>query len=342
MRYHGDAQDPDARPYPAPDALDGSVQEPPPPSVDDEALDPEVDRDLREERLAEDAEDAEAAEAERRDEGWVRDTTDDHTMAADDADPMAPDGTFGSGTAVGVASVPDPDGAAVDQPAREHVDDEAGARYHEPTDDDLTDREAAADTVAPGTVHGQTVTGDGIDTDTGTAAEDRSADTALNDTALDDTVAADGHHVHDHRYDRGYDHDAVDAAARDAVDVDTPADRDLAADDETGTDLTPETGTDLMPGDAPEQPVTALWDSNAADSFRGRWRDLQLTFVDDPQAVAGQARALVDEAVDTLLATLTSQRDGLHDWQRSDSGDTENLRMVVRRYRDFLDRLLGL
>ncbi|MFD0783646.1 hypothetical protein ACFQZ8_06945, partial [Micromonospora azadirachtae] len=56
---------------------------------------------------------------------------------------------------------------------------------------------------------------------------------------------------------------------------------------------------------------------------------------------AGDAEALVEEAIEALSAALAAQKGNLGGWQEADSADTEELRMAVRRYRDFLDRVLG-
>lgn len=100
--------------------------------------------------------------------------------------------------------------------------------------------------------------------------------------------------------------------------------------------------TELMPGDVPDEPASALFDPGAAESFRNRWQRVQMQFVDDPRSAAEQARALVDDVFAALREALTNQRGALDDWQSGQSGDTEQLRVAVRRYRDFLNRMLGL
>ncbi|MBX7265484.1 hypothetical protein KIF24_05120 [Micromonospora sp. Llam7] len=95
----------------------------------------------------------------------------------------------------------------------------------------------------------------------------------------------------------------------------------------------------------PEAAVPAgaatLFDDGTAQGFRDRWRDVQLRFVDDPRAAAGEAQSLVDEAMQALSAALAEHKDKLGGWQQASSTDTERLRMAVREYRDFLDRVLG-
>jgi hypothetical protein len=103
---------------------------------------------------------------------------------------------------------------------------------------------------------------------------------------------------------------------------------------------------ELLPGDVPTEPV-ALFDGAAAEGFRDRWQQLQLRFIDDPHTVAAQAGALADEMVSALRHAVDQHRTTLEDWQSDDGvdthfGDTERLRVAVRRYRDFVDRLLAM
>jgi hypothetical protein len=67
--------------------------------------------------------------------------------------------------------------------------------------------------------------------------------------------------------------------------------------------------------------------------------------VDDPRAAAEEAQALVTETLDRFSASVASRKgelDGWRDTEGADDADTERMRMVVRRYRDLLDRLVGV
>lgn len=98
-----------------------------------------------------------------------------------------------------------------------------------------------------------------------------------------------------------------------------------------------------LPGSEPAPEIGPLFADAEAHSFRDRWRDVQLRFVDDPKAAAEEAAALVDDAVDALATSLRSQREKLTGAAAHDSAaDTEQLRVRIRTYRDFLDRLLNL
>jgi hypothetical protein len=94
------------------------------------------------------------------------------------------------------------------------------------------------------------------------------------------------------------------------------------------------------PGAVPADAAT-LFAPETAQEFRDRWRDVQLRFVDDPRAAVGEAQSLVEEAIEALSAALREQKTRLGGWQESGSADTEQLRVAVRGYRDFLDRVLG-
>ena len=98
----------------------------------------------------------------------------------------------------------------------------------------------------------------------------------------------------------------------------------------------------LPPGQGVNDPVAALWASDLVERYRAQWRDLQLTFVDDPNHAMSAAASLVDEAVAALTNTLNAQKQALDGWQVTRGEDTEVMRVALRRYRDFLDRLLGL
>jgi hypothetical protein len=127
---------------------------------------------------------------------------------------------------------------------------------------------------------------------------------------------------------------------RDARAEDTVAPGDGVVSDD-GTVAEGSRASEMMPGDAPSEPVTAPVPTDVAQGFRDRWREVQLRFVDDPRGAAAEAQSLAEEAVDALIAALTAQKNDLGGWQATEAADTEQLRVVVRRYRDFLDRTLG-
>lgn len=98
----------------------------------------------------------------------------------------------------------------------------------------------------------------------------------------------------------------------------------------------------LAPGASAADPVAALWGTDLVQRYRDQWQQLQLRFVDDPQSATSDAAGLLDEAIRSLTTTLADQKVTLDTWQHSQGDDTEVLRNALTRYRDFLDRLLGL
>jgi hypothetical protein len=150
---------------------------------------------------------------------------------------------------------------------------------------------------------------------------------------------------HDHvagLSDTGQSVDAVDEPARVTGD-EVPA---VAAPADEAARLDVNGSGELLPSDVPQEPMLALLDGETTDRFRARWQRLQLRFIDDPGAVAGQAGALVDDVVAALHEAVDRRRLALDDWRSGDgvdvhAGDTERLRVAVRRYRDFLEHLLG-
>jgi hypothetical protein len=108
---------------------------------------------------------------------------------------------------------------------------------------------------------------------------------------------------------------------------------------EPADEPTDETPTELKPGDVPVPGVAAFLTADAADDLRQRWREAQLGFVDDPRQAAEDVRALVNEAIDKVVAALQTQREQVAE---SSGNDTEQYRVTVQRSRAFFDRLLSL
>lgn len=95
------------------------------------------------------------------------------------------------------------------------------------------------------------------------------------------------------------------------------------------------------PGDVAERPI-ALWSAEAADRLREEWRDLQGQFIDDPEAAVAGAKQLVTDAVHELAETLLAAQDALDPYRDNGRVDTEMMRVAMRRYREFLERVLAL
>jgi len=79
-----------------------------------------------------------------------------------------------------------------------------------------------------------------------------------------------------------------------------------------------------------------------ADAFRGRWETIQAGFVDEPRRAVETADGLVAEVIQELVRSFANERNQLEEqWSRGDQASTEDLRVALRRYRSFFDRLLS-
>ena len=83
----------------------------------------------------------------------------------------------------------------------------------------------------------------------------------------------------------------------------------------------------------------------AADTsgLRSRWDDIQAAFVDDPADCVQKADTLVTEVVEQLTAAFSEARSRLEaQWARGEQASTEDLRLALKRYREFFQRLLAV
>lgn len=75
--------------------------------------------------------------------------------------------------------------------------------------------------------------------------------------------------------------------------------------------------------------------------FRSQWDTLQARFVDEPRSAVEGADALVSDLVERLTAGFSDARSRLEDsWEQGGEGSTEDLRLALKRYRSFFNRLL--
>jgi hypothetical protein len=77
--------------------------------------------------------------------------------------------------------------------------------------------------------------------------------------------------------------------------------------------------------------------------LRSRWEKIQIGFVDEPRQAVQQADELVANAIKRLAEVFATERQKLEgEWDRVDNVSTEDLRVALRRYRSFFDRLLSV
>ena len=85
-----------------------------------------------------------------------------------------------------------------------------------------------------------------------------------------------------------------------------------------------------------------VWDEDAARHFRAAWHEVKAEFVDDPVTALTRAHDLLTDAVNELTEVLLAERDELDPLRGTSTPDTESMRMAMRGYREFLERILSL
>jgi hypothetical protein len=94
--------------------------------------------------------------------------------------------------------------------------------------------------------------------------------------------------------------------------------------------------------DGSNGPKAALMPSEAAESHREHWMEIQTRFVDDPKDAVEQADGLVAEVMQVVATRFAEQRKGLESqWQQGREASTEDLRKAMQQYRSFFERLLA-
>jgi hypothetical protein len=86
----------------------------------------------------------------------------------------------------------------------------------------------------------------------------------------------------------------------------------------------------------------ALVTRDRADSYGARWDSVKGEFVDEPRRAVADADALVGELLDELQELFKQQRTQIEQGLDADETSTEDLRLALRRYRSFFDRLLSI
>jgi hypothetical protein len=92
-----------------------------------------------------------------------------------------------------------------------------------------------------------------------------------------------------------------------------------------------------------EEEFAPLFENNQAESFRNQWLEIQSRFVDDPNVSVKDADELVANVIKNITDTFADKRMSLEkQWKSGEEVSTEDLRVALKRYRSFFDRLLSL
>lgn len=125
--------------------------------------------------------------------------------------------------------------------------------------------------------------------------------------------------------------------------------REHPAQSPTGRAVTEADAADMETTDSHLDPNTSsrsgLIDDAEAEQLRTRWREVQQRFVDDPRGAMDAATDVVAGAAKRIELAITERLDHLRrswpDTSRWTEAETEQLRSLMQRYRDLLDRLLA-
>lgn len=99
----------------------------------------------------------------------------------------------------------------------------------------------------------------------------------------------------------------------------------------------------MNPPGTTEEGVTSLFETDTADKFRTRWLAIQSRFVDDPGASVREADELVADVIQGITRNFADRRSALEkNWSGGGEASTEDLRLALKQYRFFFERLLSL
>ena len=86
-----------------------------------------------------------------------------------------------------------------------------------------------------------------------------------------------------------------------------------------------------------------LFETAELTGLRSRWNDVQAGFVDDPRKCVQSADGLVADVVQQLTNGFSKARSNLEEqWARGEDISTEDLRLALKRYREFFERMLAV
>jgi hypothetical protein len=125
---------------------------------------------------------------------------------------------------------------------------------------------------------------------------------------------------------------------RDVVDTtDEPVDSQQRAQVEAQSDEN-RAATDSM-----NEALEPLFEETEAGKFRTQWLNIQSKFVDNPRESVREADELVANVLKSVTMSFHERRTSLEkQWNGGGNASTEDLRLALKRYRSFFERLLTL
>jgi hypothetical protein len=92
-----------------------------------------------------------------------------------------------------------------------------------------------------------------------------------------------------------------------------------------------------------DDPTTTLFADEELNGYRTRWSAIQTGFVDEPRKAVEEADTLVAQLMKRLAEGFAEERRQLEtQWEAADQISTEDLRIAMRKYRSFFERLLSV
>ena len=94
---------------------------------------------------------------------------------------------------------------------------------------------------------------------------------------------------------------------------------------------------------AADEEKPALFAEDETRGFREEWNAIQIGFVDEPRGSVEKADPLVASVIQRHASSFSDEKSRLEaQWDRGEDVSTEDLRVNLRRYRSFFDRLLNI
>jgi carbon monoxide dehydrogenase subunit G len=126
----------------------------------------------------------------------------------------------------------------------------------------------------------------------------------------------------------------------------TPAGEAASADGDETAGSGAAVAAEVQPADRDDSSLdderAPLFEAADTEQLRERWQVLQIGFVDDPRQMVSKADDLVGELMQRLTDGFGERRSALEEqWDKGDDVSTEDLRVVLTRYRSFFNRLLS-
>lgn len=94
---------------------------------------------------------------------------------------------------------------------------------------------------------------------------------------------------------------------------------------------------------AADAELPPLFEAAGREDLHREWQGIQTGFVDEPRRAVEQADHLVAATIQRLAESFARQRGEFEaQWSRTGDVSTEDLRIALRRYRAFFERMLSL